>query len=534
MMKQPVLFGEAEKKLVDLKEASAWASKYISREVTNSNISYLIQYGRVKKYGENGNPLIDREELKRYYDSFSKEKQWKRILGDDLNWHLSFVEYKESERTKHVHRLHPYKGKFIPQLVEYFLDSHIDEFKKEVYFRKGDIVLDPFCGSGTTLVQANELGIHAIGLDISSFNVLMSEVKVTKHDLSLLVEAIHELTSKLKDFQKIRNNVIFEERLLLELARFNSQYFPSPDYKVRVARQEIDEKKYASEKEREFLDIYFRLVDAYQIKIKQDRYDSFVGKWFLFPVREEIDFLFDGLKKIDDRDVKKVLAIILSRTVRSCRATTHADLATLKEPVTTTYYCKKHGKICKPIFSITDWWRTYTVDTLDRLREFDKLRTETFQVCLTGDSRTVDILEETRRRNGKLGEILTNQKIRGIFSSPPYVGLIDYHEQHAYAYEIFGFERKDKLEIGSLFNGQGREAKDSYIRAIAEVLRNCKRFLQHDYDIFLVANDKYDIYHRIAELAELKIVNTFKRPVLCRVEKDRSAYTETIFHLRER
>ncbi|MCX6653490.1 MAG: site-specific DNA-methyltransferase, partial [Candidatus Bathyarchaeota archaeon] len=179
-------------------------------------------------------------------------------------------------------------------------------------------------------------------------------------------------------------------------------------------------------------------------------------------------------------------------------------------------------------------WRTYTVDTLDRLREFDKLRTETFQVCLTGDSRTVDILEETRRRNGKLGEILTNQKIRGIFSSPPYVGLIDYHEQHAYAYEIFGFERKDKLEIGSLFNGQGREAKDSYIRAIAEVLRNCKRFLQHDYDIFLVANDKYDIYPRIAELAELKIVNTFKRPVLCRVEKDRSAYTETIFHLRER
>ena len=32
---------------------------------------------------------------------------------------------KEAETTKHVHRLHPYKGKFIPQLVEYFLDSRI-------------------------------------------------------------------------------------------------------------------------------------------------------------------------------------------------------------------------------------------------------------------------------------------------------------------------------------------------------------------------------------------------------------------------
>ena len=51
---------------------------------------------------------------------------------------------------------------------------------------------------------------------------------------------------------------------------------------------------------------------------------------------------------------------------------------------------------------------------------------------------------------------------------------------------------------------------------------------------FLVANDKYDLYPEIAKLAEMKIVNQFKRPVLNRVEKDRStAYAETIFHLRE-
>lgn len=532
-MSQLTLFGE-EKKLINFKEASEWASKYLNRKVAVTNISYLIQYGRIIKYGTNGNPLINIEELKEYYDSFTKEKEWKKILGDDLNWHLSFVEYKEAERTKHVHRLHPYKGKFIPQLVEYFLDSHIDEYKKEVYFREGDIVLDPFCGSGTTLVQANELGMSAIGIDVSSFNVMISNIKIAKHNLTLLAEVIRKLTSKLKDFQATQKNVVFEEHLLSELSKFNSKYFSSPEYKIKVRKNEIKEKDYSKEKEKDFFDIYFSLVEKYQIKIKQDKNKTFLDKWFLAPVRKEIDFLVEEIKSIDNKDIKKNLNIILSRTLRSCRATTHADLATLKEPVTTTYYCKKHGKICKPIFSTSGWWQRYTIDTLNRLKEFDKLRTETFQICLTGDSRTVDIYEEIKKRNIKLAEMLSNQKIRGIFSSPPYVGLIDYHEQHAYAYEIFEFERKDNLEIGPLFKGQGKDAKDSYIQGITEVLKNCKKYLQNNYDIFLVANDKYDLYPKISELAEMKIVNRFKRPVLNRVEKDRSAYAETIFHLKEK
>jgi len=130
-MEQKTLFEKEGKKLINLKEASVWASQYLNRKITVSNISYLIQYGRIKKYGRDGNPLVSIDELRNYYDSFSKKSKWRKILGEDINWHLSFSQYKEAERTKHVHRLHPYKGKFIPQLVEYFLDSHIDIFKKE-------------------------------------------------------------------------------------------------------------------------------------------------------------------------------------------------------------------------------------------------------------------------------------------------------------------------------------------------------------------------------------------------------------------
>jgi len=456
------------------------------------------------------------------------------LATDNINWNLSFAEYSEAERTKHVHRIHSYKGKFIPQLVEYFLDTHTDSFKKEVYFKPGDIILDPFCGSGTTLVQVNELGTHGIRVDISQFNVLLSNVKVRKHDLTSLAKTIEELTLKLESYYDV-NIKNFEEELQSRLKEFNEKCFQSKNFKRWISEGKIKENDYALEKERKFLSIYNELINKYRINIKQDNNNTFLDIWYLDPVRKELDFLANEIKNISGQDIKKVLYIILSRTARSCRATTHTDLATLKEPVYTTYYCKKHRKICKPLFTISKWWQYYAYDTLKRLAEFDKLRTNTFQICLAGDSRNIDILREVEKQNPRLAEILKRQKIKGIFTSPPYFGLIDYHEQHAYAYEIFGFDRYDDLEIGSLSKGTGKLQQEAYIRDIAEVLMNCKKYLQEDYNIFIVANDKYNLYPKIAELAGMKIVDEFKRPVLCRVEKNRDQlYSESIFHFKEK
>src|SRR5438552_3042654 len=110
-------------------------------------------------------------------------------LYADIDLELSWSErdLPERERTKHVHRLHPYLGKFIPQLVEILLGR---------YFRPGEHVLDPFAGSGTTLVQALESGHDSTGVDIAAFNCLLMRVKTDAHNPFTLEKELRDALAR--------------------------------------------------------------------------------------------------------------------------------------------------------------------------------------------------------------------------------------------------------------------------------------------------------------------------------------------------
>ena len=103
-----------------------------------------------------------------------------------------------------THDIHPYTAKLIPHIPRYFVEK---------LSQPGDVVLDPFCGSGTVLLEARLLGRNAIGIDTNPLARLISSVKARPLPV-----------------QKLRRAIVTVERTLKERKHKASVEFPNIDY----------------------------------------------------------------------------------------------------------------------------------------------------------------------------------------------------------------------------------------------------------------------------------------------------------------
>ena len=125
-----------------------------------------------------------------------------------------------------VHGLHEYKGKFNPQIARAILNI----------FRipAGARVLDPFCGSGTSLVECAHVGISSVGLDINPLAVFVANAKLLALRLPVaqLSEAVQAAVARFRasraagaqadDERLFYLKIWFEPQLLDELERLRA------------------------------------------------------------------------------------------------------------------------------------------------------------------------------------------------------------------------------------------------------------------------------------------------------------------------
>ncbi|MEW6196170.1 MAG: DNA methyltransferase [Bacteroidota bacterium] len=96
-----------------------------------------------------------------------------------------FISY---DQTRLSHGLHKYPAKFFPELPRWLIQK---------YTKRGDVLLDPFMGSGTTNVEAQMLSRHSVGIDVDPFAKLLTKVKTTVLNTEKLQESVEHLLNKL-------------------------------------------------------------------------------------------------------------------------------------------------------------------------------------------------------------------------------------------------------------------------------------------------------------------------------------------------
>lgn len=158
-------------------------------------------------------------------------------------------DFNRADTSYLTHSLHPYPAKFPPYLPKTILKQ---------FSKIGETVLDPFCGSGTTLVEARLQGISAVGVDVNSLFCLLSKVKLTPLNANQI--------KMIDNFIEIIVNESFN----------------------------------------------WKMGNKRKVKVKE--FEG-IRHWFQLNVAEEITFILSEIEKLIDNDVKDFLKIALSSII---------------------------------------------------------------------------------------------------------------------------------------------------------------------------------------------------------------------------
>jgi DNA modification methylase len=196
------------------------------------------------------------------------------------------------------HKIHPYPAMLHPLLVDYLIKKYAEE---------DDVIFDPFCGSGVTLLQSSINGYESIGFDINPLALLIAKVKTNKYD-------INELKKECEEFKKsVLSNKKFD---IPTIHNINYWYAKDVIEDLGRIRAVLKNKKY---KYQDFFIVNFAYICRKQsltrngefkrYRVKEDKVKKFENKVFE-KMFDHIDAMIDVFSKLDipRKEARSILA----------------------------------------------------------------------------------------------------------------------------------------------------------------------------------------------------------------------------------
>ena len=228
---------------------------------------------------------------------------------------ITFEQISGNGKTTYLtHNYHTYPAKFIPQIPNATISA---------LTKPGDVVFDPFCGCGTTLVEAKLLGRNAIGTDLNPIATLVSKAKTStlnEKQINFCLQFSLNITNKIQEIHKNTNNfdlIIpefnnrdhwFQRNVLEELTILKKEIKKIDDEDIRnflfttfsaiivaVSNQESDTRFAAKNKQipdGKVIDAFKRKLDSMIERMKEFSRSATNSKVEIFTANtENLDFL---------------------------------------------------------------------------------------------------------------------------------------------------------------------------------------------------------------------------------------------------
>lgn len=288
-----------------------------------------------------------------------------------------------------THHLFRFPAKFHPPIVRQLLAA---------YTEPGDRVLDPFCGSGTLLVEAGVLGRDAIGIDVDPVSVFVSNVKSHALARSALDKTIEQLETVVEELQRSSG----------ELAT--------------LAEQDLDDDEYRKQ-----------LNGAWTPKIPR------LEHWFYRYAIVDLAILLDAIEKLDAPEThRNFLKLVFAGSIRGA---SRADPVPVSGLEVTKIMLEKEE--AGRAVNVAGLFRRRLSQALTDMQSFYQARSP------TAECRAIRADSAALRRN-------LAPKVDAVITSPPYHGAVDYYRRHQLEMFWLGMTQNQSDRLSLLEHYLGR------------------------------------------------------------------------------